>query len=86
MKGTSLSEQYADHLENRERHDFVRQVDAEAKTAERERFRPLIQAAQKALNLMGYLHWNDDPQGHKDKAEVYRELSEALALAQKEGE
>lgn len=38
----------------------------------------LREAAQKALNLMGYLHWNDDPLGRRDKAEVYRALSAAL--------
>lgn len=86
MKGPSLSEQLSDHLENRERHDFARQVDTEAADAERQRFEPLVKAAQKAVNLMGYLHWNSDPVGRKDKAEVYRELSDALALANKESE
>ena len=54
MKPPSLSEQLADHDENRERLAFARQVDKEASDAIREQFAPLVKAAQKAVNLMGY--------------------------------
>jgi hypothetical protein len=43
-----------------------------------ERLVKLEQAARKAVNLMSYLHWESDPHGRKDKAEVYAELSAAL--------
>lgn len=35
MKNVSLSEQLEGHLENHERHEFAREVDSEARDAER---------------------------------------------------
>lgn len=59
MKGPSLSDQFEDHLENKERHAFARQVNAEARedsqskinhlTAERDSLRFIAFKTLKAI-------------------------------------
>jgi hypothetical protein len=53
MGNTSISEQLEDHLENRERLDFARQVDREAVEAERADVEAFIEARALTLNARG---------------------------------
>lgn len=77
MKGPNLSEQLAEHLENRERHGFAQQVDAEASTAERER----IERGVIAL-LEGWRKWYSEdlfrPWTIKEAQTVHAEFPNAV--------
>lgn len=53
MKGPSISEQLRDHLENKERHDFAKQVDREAREDSRQTINEL-EAERDALRFIAF--------------------------------
>lgn len=82
MKGPSLSEQLADHLENKERHDFAKQVDREARDDSRQKINELAAALKEAKETIKIWHGPDAWEIYDQHSPEMRRLNAAIDLAE----